>query len=412
MKNLLTLSLLLTLAPTTEAKNCAMLDAVLPLSSQMSELSQTIQVAATKNVCEELKKVKTSDDLKAVINLELRAQTQKISQGAKDRHTVGRTLNQCTPSKNSTTLVINFAGTGAYEPRTFHVMRRLIQCNSSPNVPKSVKEHAYYSSMVQFKSHLGRDAKWSGIEAGPMQAFLTDPMLQAKAKDFSFNTFPSEESEIIANPYNLSWSQLKKVPREVAKANASLPTGIINAIRCTAHYFQKAKEMNIKPKLMVMSHSSGGRSAVKFLEHLKTLVNPVTMKRNYTANLVMTLDPVKEAHHAIEEVASQYAGQIGHDIIDSIPFVELDDKKPINVWTRKQPQSLYKTTNARRWVSVYQNVDQKGLGISAMPFGIHGSPIENADQNLFVTGLGRDAHGSIVNDEKVLKLLKTEVLKL
>jgi hypothetical protein len=60
----------LSLSVSLEAKNCAMLDAVLPLSGEVSELSQSVQAAATKNVCEELGKVKTSDDLKAVIKLE------------------------------------------------------------------------------------------------------------------------------------------------------------------------------------------------------------------------------------------------------------------------------------------------------------------------------------------------------
>src|SRR5690606_28069465 len=117
-------------------------------------------------------------------------------------------------------------------------------------------------------------------------------------------------------------------------------------------------------------------------------------------DLMLTIDPVKEAHLAIKEVGEQMAGNAGREVYNAIPL--LDDKKilPPNVWTRNQPSILYKPSNVTRSISFYQNVDTEGIK-GPVKFGIHGSPIHNADRNYFIDkGLGTDAHGAIATHEK------------
>ncbi|MBY0518091.1 MAG: hypothetical protein K2P81_14375 [Bacteriovoracaceae bacterium] len=400
--------LLILISHASLAKNCATVEGL----SEIDQLAALAANIAPQNTCDLYAKAKSKDDLKAVIKNELRQQTIKIQSGAKDRHTVGNTLNHCEPTKDSTTLVLNFEGTGAFEPRTFHIMEKLIKCPKSSSVSQADLKYAYYQSQVEFKNHLNHSSKWSGLQSGPMTEMLTNNKLHEKAKNFDFVSFPSEESELIADPMSMSWKSIKNLPTEMKKSYAGIPKGISNAIKCTIQYYKKAKSLNIKPKFTILTHSSGGRSAVKFLELLKTFQNPLTGKKDLKADLVFTIDPVKEAQHALEEVVSQYAGMAGDAILDSIPFVDVEEHKPVNVWTRKQPNSLYKTSNSKKWINVYQNVDQDGIKM-AVKFGIHGSPIHNATENHFITkDLDHGAHGGIAKSPEVLKLLSDQLLSL
>jgi hypothetical protein len=255
----------------------------------------------------------------------------------------------------------------------------------------------------------GQDYRWDGIQAGPLNEFFSDPYLKGKAKYLDFATFASEESEIIADINNRSIETIARIPFEIANSTFGFPTGIRMAMQCAQKYLAAAKVLSIKPKIIVLTHSSGGRSAVKFAENLKLFTNPITNKKDYKIDLVFSMDPVKEAHEAIKEVASQYAGRTVDQMVDYIPFVDRKDK-PINVWTREQPYSLYKPSNTSRWVNVYQNKDKLGLKLKDYQFGIHGSPIANADYNSFVTSaLGDDAHGAITSHSETIRMFKTEM---
>ncbi len=380
---------------------------------EFAEMIQQVNNDRSLSTCELFAQARTKSDLTELISHEFKQQDKLIGPlASKDRHSVGQRLNHCAPSKDSTTLVINFTGTGAFEPRAFHLMEKLIKCPKSFQGSDDILKLSHYLALKEFRKHLNRAPKWSALEAGPMTSMLIDPQLSKRARHFDFVSFPSEESELIADPSSLSWSKLKQVPREMNKSNNNRPLGISNAIECVTRYYQKAKEMNIKPKLVVLSQSSGGRSSVKFMEEIKKRANPLTGKKDLSSDLVFSFDPVKEAHHAIEEVASQLAGKAGNAIIDAIPFVDVDPHKPVNVWSRKQPDSLYKTTNTKRWVNVYQMSDKDGL--KTIPkFGIFGSPIHKADKNLFVKeGLDKSAHGTIAQHKDVLKLFRDEILSL
>jgi len=368
-----------------------------------SSLSYPIKVQSCTNFGD----IKDNDALNKQVATMVQNQTNSIWK-IKNRHKMGSALNECSPNKNSKALVITFAGTGAFNPRTYSLMADLIKCPEFQDLPDWMKASAYSKILQSLKDKKSSYTKWSGIEKGILSTFIKKPSLNKHAKDFDYAVFASEESEILADPQKISTSSFTELAKEMGKSVSGFPQGIKDALACAITYFKEAKSLNINPKLIVLSHSSGGRSSVKFHEKLKLFLP------NKSSDLSITLDPVKEAHHAIQEVASQYAGKAGNHLIDYIPFVEVDKEelnKPVNVWTRKQPNSLYKTSNSERWINFYQNEDSNGLGMSPK-FGIHGSPIHNSDKNIFIKDLGKKAHGSICYDDKVLNQIEKEVLIL
>lgn len=370
-----------------------------------SEFSTIFAAPIQNQICENFEGLTTNTELNKEINNLVQNQTNKIW-NIKNRHKMGEALNQCDPERNSNALVITFAGTGSYNPRAHSLMAKLIKCEKFQSLPTWMKKAAYGKLLSSLKKKGSAYTKWSCVEKGPLSSFIENESLNNFAKDFDFAAFASEESELIADINNIKNYGIKELSEEVFKSVSGFPTGIFNALGCTISYFKKAQELGIEPKLIVMSHSSGGRASVKYLENLKLFLP------NKKADLVLSIDPVKEAQHAIQEVASQYAGKVANELLDYIPFVDKDEKKaktPINVWTRRQPESLYKTSNSNRWINFYENVDTHGLELG---FGIRGSPIHNADSNQFITGLGSKAHGEICYDKKVKDKIEEEVLKL
>ena len=165
-------------------------------------------------------------------------------------------------------------------------------------------------------------------------------------------------------------------------------------------------------KLIVLSHSSGGRSAIKYLEKLKELNDPRTSKKPINADLVFTIDPVREAHEAIAEALSQMAGNPIKKAFNFIPVIPDVKVHPVYVWSREQRESLYKTSNTYRHINVYQKADQLGLKMKPQ-FGIHGSRIYGADLNLNLTSkLGDDGHGAINYQPEVLAKFRQEIENL
>lgn len=371
----------------------------------LNQFSNSFNNVIDNQVCKNLADVKSKDEYKKQLQNLVQNQTNEIWK-IKNRHQMGVALNQCEPNKKSKALVISFSGTGAYNPRTHILMANLIQCQNTQDIQGWIRKYSYDYLKKILANKGSAYTKWSGIDKGPLSLFLNVPELNKKAKYFNFANFASEESEAIADPSKITGSSAGSIYREIAQSVSGFPTGVVNALVCTSSYFKKAKELGISPKLIVQSHSSGGRSVVKYLEHLKEYAPSVE------ADLVMTIDPVKEAHHAIGEVADQYAGKVGTALIDYIPFVDPEPHdKPVNVWSRKQPKSLYKTSNTKRWINFYQNEDKKGIDLP-VKFGIHGSPIHKADKNYFIQNVGNNGHGAITYDERVMEKMKKEILEL
>ena len=373
--------------------------------SAIDELSSQLQsILPQDDFCTELSRAKTKKDLSESLRLEIGRQSQLLADKAQDRHTVGNHLAQCSPTPSSTALVISFQGTGGYEPRVSDLLRKIIQCPQSLTMPVELRNQMHYMILNELKKAGHPNAKWSALDAGPISNMLKDPQLAKLAKNFDFASFPSEETELIAEPQKIGPSELKTLPREIRRSMNSQPLGIQNALKCIEGYQKKARELKINPKIVILSHSSGARTAVKFLEQMKSL--------GFKSDLVFSIDPVIEAQHAIQEVLSQKAGEKGHEMLEAIPFVELEKRKPVRVWSRKRPKELYKPGNAKKWLNVYQMTDEDGLKMKPA-FGIYGSPIHNADKNLFIReGLDSSAHGSIAYHEKTLEMLREALLSL
>ena len=344
---------------------------------------------------------------------ELRSRSQEILDNqlkikAATRLELNHKLNKCEPSHDGAALIVAFEGTSSYQPYFPPFMDQVCK-QLGPELSQELKNSVHYNTHKLFySSKPGIDEKWSGLEAGPMNFFCANPGLFPNSYDWY--SFPSEETELLDNPKNLNWKVLAKIPHEIKDSIKRYPAGVRNAVSCTKRYLNASKSKK-PPKLIVLSHSSGGRAAVKFLEKLKSFKNPRDGK-SIQADLVFTLDPVKEAHQALGELASQVLTKPVKDAFNKVPVLPDVEVQPIHIWSREQPGSLYKTSNTRRHVNLYQRSDSKGINMTPS-FGIHGSPVFRADLNLDMSSkLGSKGHGEITYHEHTLKTLETEIKKL
>lgn len=307
-----------------------------------------------------------------------------------NRHEVGSRLNQCQAKPNQKAFIINFEGTGSYSPKTTDLMKTFMNCVGDGDLGKSFHYHASKT----IKEVYQEAENWSALSAGPLNQLA----MSTDVNDIGWTSFASEESEILANPQNLeSYTSVQ---------SQLFPRGVYLALECYREFRASSTSLGLSPKIIVQGHSSGARSSVKFLE---------AMKQEFPADkvdLMLTIDPVKEAHLAVTEVLSQMAGNANRSIYNAIPFTPDVEIKPPNVWTRRQPQILYKPDNVDVSANVYQNVDTDGLK-GPIKFGIHGSPIHEADINQFIsTNLGSDAHGEITRHEKTKSIIASEYRRL
>lgn len=341
--------------------------------------------------CQDIERPITAQNSKELLKTLAAAQKLRLGDTSNmSRHQVGEQLNNCEASPSQKALIINFEGTGSFSPRTTHLMKSFSDCIGDGNLGKSFHYHAIQA----VKKAYGDNEKWSGLSAGPLNQLAST----GSSQEVNWVSFASEESEILADPQNLE---------SYSGVNSQIyPRGVYLAMSCLQTYQDSARRLGISPKIVIQGHSSGGRSSVKFLELLERL-QPETK-----VDLMLTIDPVKEAHLAVGEVLSQIAGNANRSIYNSIPFVDDVEIKPPNVWTRRQPDTLYKPDNVSRSVNVYQNVDTDGLK-GPIKFGIHGSPVHNADINQFISNdLGSDAHGEITRHERTRSIIASEYQKL
>ena len=344
---------------------------------------------------------------------ELRSETQRILENqlrvdSASRIDLNRKLNQCTPSHDGAALIIAFEGTSAYQPHFPPLMQKVCK-QIGPHLSRELKESIHYEVFQTFYStNLGVEEKWSGLEAGPMNFFCANPEIFPDSYDWY--SFPSEETELLADPRNLSWKQLANLPHEIKDSIKKSPAGVRNAVSCTQRYLNAARAQK-SPKIIVLSHSSGGRAAIKFLEKLKAIRNPRNGK-GIRVDLVFTLDPVREAHEALAEVASQVLANPIKGAFNRVPILPDVEVHPVQIWSRDQREKLYKVSNTNRHINLYQRSDSEGINMRPS-FGIHGSPVFKADTNLDMSSkLGSKGHGEITFHPDTLKILESAVRKL
>lgn len=353
--------------------------------------------------CSSLEGVKDEATYKKKLSALISEQNKSLK-GLNNRHKVARKLNNCTPHKNSKGLFLVFAGTGAFNPRTFDIMSKAIKCKHLRQMPEKLQKKTYTLAKNMLAAKGSSYTKWSTIEMGPMTRMIMSKPLKSKMAMYNFAIYPSEESKLLISEANLTIENIRKIPEEMKRSVKGKPIGIKNALNCTDIYLNGMKAKGKTPKIILMSHSSGGRSVVKFLESLK-------QRTTSDVDLVLTIDPVKEAHHAVEEVLPQVA----HRYLEQGAAWILDVDVPQRVaavWSRKQPKVLYKTSNSKRWINFYQLVDTRGLK-GPVKFGIKGSPIHKADHNHYIKeGLGASGHGEIGYNARVKDIIEDEILDL
>jgi hypothetical protein len=352
---------------------------------------------AREAVCDNLPPIKTEKELEDILTFFFEETKKKDDP---DRHKVTARTNKCLPTKNSKTLIIAFEGTGAYEPLVPPTMANFNKCFGG-NLDPKLKNKVYSKMKDIFKSKMGRDAKWSGLQAGIME----EMMFLEEGSKIDWYSFPSEEVEQLAGPEKIKDFSLRQLHDSIKDSVASNPKGIQNARACIVQYMAEARRLGIQPKIVLTSHSSGGRSLVKFAEHMKKDVGV-----GVDVDLAFSIDPVKEAHHAVEEVLPQKVGEPARYLKWKITDGRGETYPYSAVWHRKQPSSLYQPSNVDEHINFYQLDDRLGLkmGGDALRFGIKGSPMDKA-QNIHVKNVGIGGHGDITYDETVLDLFRTKM---
>mgnify|MGYP000008781576 CR=1 FL=1 len=368
-----------------------------------------------EQICTGLAKIETQKELEDAMEF-FYWEARRDMGHETDRHKINKLVNKCEPTKNSRALIIAFEGTGAYDPLIPAAMARFNKCLGGKISPK-LRDSIYHSTTAIYKTKRGKGAKWSGLNRGVMSETITIK----NSRYVDWYSFPSEESEVLAGLEEAkdvnSWKRILKDSKNSLQSN---PMGISNARNCVSHYLAKAKELNIKPKIVLTSHSSGGRSLVKFSEHLK--------KAGIQVDLAFSIDPVVEAHHALEEVIPQIIGEPARNKeywtkkISNEKFGtswHLPEYSFSAVWTRntEHKNKLYKPTNVKEHINFYQTVDRKGLDVGgdAGRFGIRGTQMDGA-QNRHIEfktyGEQWGGHGEINTNGEVLSTWHKEMDKI
>lgn len=387
MKNFLFCSLFISFSLFATEGDC-------PWSDVLTKIQHEDLITQEK-ICNSLPKISTDKDMKEVLEFFF---DQAKKKDDPDRHIATKKLNRCRPTKNSKALVIAFEGTGAYEPLIPATMARFNKCFGG-KVDKKIVDSIYSKTREVFKDKEKKDSKWSGLQSGVMSEMIS----MKGGQNVDWFSFPSEEVEQLSGLEKLKDTSIIQLVRDVKSSINSNPRGIQNARDCIKNYIKESKALGISPKVVLTSHSSGGRSLVKFAEHMKIDVG-------VDVDLAFSIDPVKEAHHAVEEVLPQKLGEPLRYARWKLTSGKGDEYPYSAVWSSGQPSSLYKPSNVKDHINFYQKEDREGLKIGgdAMRFGIHGSPIANAE-NHFMKGVGTSGHGEITYKKEVVQKFKDKM---
>ncbi|MEM6731781.1 MAG: hypothetical protein AAF658_09500 [Myxococcota bacterium] len=311
----------------------------------------------------------------------------------------------------SDVVVIAFEGTGAHEPRLAPAVEALTASLQSAGYDTNVPGFRPTTLIEQaLQRRTGQNPNWSGLQHGLRTEIARNPEFEGRTQWLSF---PSEEVEVLASPD--AWQDLgvSQLVRNIADSCDGTCEGIEQARDALRSIVAQAHAKGKRPHFVVVSHSSGGRAAVKFLEFAKDTNDPNT-GRPLEFPLVFTIDPVREAQEAAAEAAREIVNkgtEHGWNGVKSFFGAAPSRVWPPTVRSRVQPHSLYKVSTTHRWINVLQKSDEAGIGMHP-EFGIHGSPIRNADDNVEIFGLSRKGHGEICYDPAVCTRFRAELATL
>lgn len=336
----------------------------------------------------------------------VRQSLEKAGCDIRDRHEIGRLLQSKDGQvqyDGSKVVLIAFDGTFSYHPRRTPMMQELTRNLQDQGVDTSSKSFDPANIVNRSITNVtGKPTRWSGLGHGVIQDILRDPELNENVQLLSF---PSEEIEALSS--SRAWKDIMpfELAHEAYRSAVDKPQNIQNAVQAVADIQRQASKRGLSPRYVVMTHSSGGTSAVKFAEKLRA-----TLGKDVQIDFVATIDPVKEAHwaggEALGELARQRVAQTVNKISTWVgrPTTELG--KPA-VRSGTQSGTLYATNNVNEWVNFYQTSDI--LGIKSGPqMGIQGSPVVNAE-NIRMDDLGDTGHGAIALDDRVSERILQEL---
>jgi hypothetical protein len=310
----------------------------------------------------------------------------------------------------SPVVVIAFEGTGGFDARRPALMQSLgreLQAQGHDTTDSRFRPAQLLDKALQ--KVRGRDAHWSGLASGPLQEIVKDPELN---NNIQWLSFPSEEVELLSDAEAYKDIDALQLVGDIKRSTSGTSRGIDDAVARVTEIAREAQKQGKSPKFVLVTHSSGGRSAVKFAEKLGKLRNPSTGEP-FQIEKALTIDPVREAHEAFleagREVINKKTEQAWNKVRTALGF---RPKKvyPPNIGSRHQPGSLYRPQNVNQWVNFYQRTDTEGLKM-AIEFGIHGSPIRGAE-NHEIKDTSTDGHGAIAYHSRVLDRMTSELRDL
>jgi hypothetical protein len=310
----------------------------------------------------------------------------------------------------SPVVVIAFEGTASFDERRTPAMQALGRELQSAG-HDTLKGDFDPADLVEgaLEEKRGKDTNWSGLSQGAFHDIIRNPKLN---QNIQLLSFPSEEAEVLGSRDAYKDLDPSELVGDVLLSSSGTSRGIEHAIQRIQKISAEAKAQGKDPKFVVLSHSSGGRSTVKFLERLKRETNPVDGKP-YQIPLVISIDPVKEAHEALKEGSREILNKGTEHNANKVR--RLFGRAERKVWppvigATEQPGILYNTGNVGQWLNFYQTEDI--LGLQEGPrLGLRGSPVRGAE-NIRIRGVGDDGHGSINWNGDLLERVNSELTEL
>ena len=354
-----------------------------------------------EQVCGKLNSINNQKELTSTLEFFFNKHKDKKCDNRRD--TIDN-VNSCLPSEKSKALIIAFEGTNSYEPLSSIVMSDFNKCFGG-KLKESLRKSIYPTFLNIFKEQTNKNARYSGLQSGIHKElnFINN------GKYVDWFSFPSEETELIPKllppPKNHTKAEVEPTPapakqliapvKKIGKAitqilptikqtakdiNNSInlnPLGVQKARECITKYLKEARRLKISPKLIIVSHSSGSQSLIKFAESMRK-------ESDVEFDLAFTIDPVEEAHKAGFRILGKKFKELG-----KIPILQT---KPFD-----------KPRNVKKHENFYQQDDRKGLGLPRpLDFGIHGARVKDAN-NYEVQEGKETAHGSIPFNDFVIE---------
>ena len=335
--------------------------------------------------CKDVKNIKSMEDLRTSIGSIWTGLNLKLGNTIGSRHEVGEKLNDCTANANSKGLLVNFAGTGSFNPKGFNLLAKFIKCAGGKGQTSDLDGGTIFSEIHDFLLKTQKENKSSGFERAAFQTLYNDASLREIAGDLNVVNFASEEYEFLESFKSSSFNEIVKFINPIREHSKNTSPGIRSAIKCIQTYMESANAAHITPKLIFTSHSSGATAIKKVAETLSKMTNPITGEP-YKIDLVFTIDPVKAAHKAISNVIGQ--------LINPVTWIK---RRGFKV---KSESLFVRPQNVSKWVSFFQFEDEWGLYKKKL-VGICGGTVKDGE-NCNVSGLGPQGHGAIATSRDVV----------